>query len=232
MHTKVVIPFFQAHGATHCRHVHGSFERGKDVVFLMPDNIVDDPQLAVCQVKNEKLTGRAGGHSSAHTVLNQLLQCKETEVVGLHHEAPAFNITHSRLLSDFFVNLSVSHSGSVLERIAAGEWIARSPKRFELPKYMSTAYESLYFQIADRLHSDGLFTISKERAPQKRRAVRGANESDRVGTEVPHRKANRLDHTTFTELRFKPPWGNLWVVFVSECWFSSGNAGRLGCYKP
>jgi len=84
LQVDVVLPLLAAMGATHVQNVHGAFERGKDVVFLLRDTLSGEAELAVCQVKSQKLTGKSGHNSAAVTALNQLLQCADTKV--LHPE--------------------------------------------------------------------------------------------------------------------------------------------------
>ncbi|NQT12496.1 MAG: NACHT domain-containing protein [Planctomycetes bacterium] len=81
LHNRVIMPVLKAKGATHVRYVHGAFERGKDIIYVYRD-FDDDLCLRVCQVKNEKLTGKASGPSSAMGVLRQLEQCRETAVLN------------------------------------------------------------------------------------------------------------------------------------------------------
>jgi hypothetical protein len=67
-------------------YTHGPFERGKDFVYIHRDEF-GDSVLTVCQVKNERLTGRASESGSVAAVINQLFQCKNTEVLNpLTHE--------------------------------------------------------------------------------------------------------------------------------------------------
>ena len=81
MHQQVVIPLLRAIGATHTSYVHGPQERGKDIAYVYND-IHGCDSLGVCQVKNEKLSGRAGATTSAFTVLEQLRQSRTFEVIN------------------------------------------------------------------------------------------------------------------------------------------------------
>ncbi|HEX4132826.1 MAG TPA: hypothetical protein VHZ24_22525 [Pirellulales bacterium] len=76
-----IIPLLKAMGATHVEHVHGPFERGKDLIYVRSDAF-QDSLLGVVQAKNEPLSGSFSSRSSAGTALQQLLHCAETEILN------------------------------------------------------------------------------------------------------------------------------------------------------
>lgn len=81
LHTVVVLPLFKAMGFRHVQYVHGAFERGKDILYCTQDSY-DDIRLEVCQVKNTAFTGKATSRENTNTVLSQLKQCREYEVLN------------------------------------------------------------------------------------------------------------------------------------------------------
>lgn len=81
MHVQIVQPLLEACGATHVVYCHGSAERGKDFIYVCRDPF-GNQRLTVCQVKNERLTGRSSSSSSVSTVLHQLIQCRTTKVLN------------------------------------------------------------------------------------------------------------------------------------------------------
>ena len=81
LHKDIIHQLLRNMGAEHIQYVHGAFERGKDFLYLAP-SFFGTPELVVCQVKNEKLSGRASDISKSTTAfLLQALQCKDTAVL-------------------------------------------------------------------------------------------------------------------------------------------------------
>jgi hypothetical protein len=76
---ELIIPLLQCMGATHVDYLHGSSEKGKDIIFLKQDMFKQ--KLVACQVKNDKFTGKASSPSNTTAVLNQLLQCRNTHIL-------------------------------------------------------------------------------------------------------------------------------------------------------
>ena len=81
LHTEIIIPLFKKMGFTHIRYLHGASERGKDILYVVED-VYGDSRLAVCQVKNNPFSGRANVTANTIAVLNQLKQCRNTEVLN------------------------------------------------------------------------------------------------------------------------------------------------------
>ena len=82
LHTRIIRPLLEAMGAQYIRYTHGSFERGKDFTYLAP-SFYGTKELVVCQVKSEKLTGRASTPSQSTTAfLIQAQQCKHVAVLN------------------------------------------------------------------------------------------------------------------------------------------------------
>ncbi len=118
LHVRIVIPLLKAMGCTHVQHVHGPFERGKDIVFIVPDPL-DDARLEVCQVKNAAITGSATDPNATSTVLTQLQQAREYEVLN-----PLTNqkeLPHSvRLLSTYPIHdYATADAGTFLRKLRA-----------------------------------------------------------------------------------------------------------------
>src|SRR4051794_7222377 len=80
LHIEVIQPLLEAMGALNIRYVHGPSERGKDFIYIMPIPH-RRPRLAVCQVKNDILSGRATDPGNMTAVLTQLTQCRKVEVL-------------------------------------------------------------------------------------------------------------------------------------------------------
>jgi hypothetical protein len=81
IHQQIIMPLLHDMGMSHVRYVHGSYERGKDILYLSRDSFGDD-RLEVCQVKNEAFTGQAGDKNSTTAALHQLVQSRTTEVLN------------------------------------------------------------------------------------------------------------------------------------------------------
>ncbi len=235
IHTRVIIPLLKARGASHVRYVHGSFERGKDIIYVYSD-FHGEPCLGVCQVKNEKLTGKSGATSSAMTVLTQLQQCRNTRVlhpatttkclpdevvfytpfpipdapladagtfleqlrangirvisperldeqieesladlfaelahpggnisqaihryVASHREAGAFELTTTRKLCDFYINLDVAPTSSILGAILDGRLTAESPETVDISKVIYRDLLEMRSALSANLSSAPLF---------------------------------------------------------------------------
>src|SRR5689334_22794111 len=58
LHREVIQPRLRHMGADNVQYTHGQTEKGKDFVYTIND-FYGDPQLQVCQVKNEPFSGRA-----------------------------------------------------------------------------------------------------------------------------------------------------------------------------
>ena len=70
-------PLLNSLGAKHIKNVHGPREFGRDFVFIEDANLLSEPILSVCQVKNGKLNNR-----EATEVLSQLCQAGEIEITN------------------------------------------------------------------------------------------------------------------------------------------------------
>jgi|GEM_PF-3442032 len=81
LHKRVVVPLLKNMSFRYVRYVHGSFERGKDLLYLSED-AYGDWRVEVCQVKNSPFTGRATSSASTSTTLTQLQQCRHTSVLN------------------------------------------------------------------------------------------------------------------------------------------------------
>lgn len=81
LHTKVIIPLLKSMGFRGVRYIHGSYERGKDIVYVTGDSYGDD-RLEVCQVKNDCFTGKSNSSTNTMTVLSQIRSCRMIEVLN------------------------------------------------------------------------------------------------------------------------------------------------------
>jgi len=80
LHKAVIFPLLRAMGFQHVQYVHGAFERGKDIIYNASDEF-GDPLLSVCQVKNAPFSGDATSENNTLAALNQLRQCRVTQVL-------------------------------------------------------------------------------------------------------------------------------------------------------
>lgn len=76
----VVTPLLGSIGS-HVQETHGAREEGKDFTYVYRDHI-DEPVLAVCQVKNDKFSGNSSSSNNVTTVLRQLIQCVDLEILN------------------------------------------------------------------------------------------------------------------------------------------------------
>lgn len=81
LHSEVIWPLLRATGAEHLQYTHGSFERGKDFLFVRRDSYGEDV-LELAQVKNQEFSGNATSSNNTIGVLNQVLQCRSIEVLN------------------------------------------------------------------------------------------------------------------------------------------------------
>jgi len=80
LHKQVVFPLLRAKMARNVQYVHGSFEKGKDILYNC-FGFHGQSRLEVWQVKNQPFSGRAGDKNHVAEVLTQLSkQCRYTEI--------------------------------------------------------------------------------------------------------------------------------------------------------
>lgn len=151
LHRTVITPLLEELGASHIRYLHGPQERGKDFSYVVND-IFGNPCLEVCQVKNGPLSGRSKSTLNTVRILNQLIQCRTTEVwnpVTQLKERPASIV----LLTTYpLPDKDIADTGQLLREIREGPFKVIGPERLAalLEKHLPRLFQELAFP-GDRL---------------------------------------------------------------------------------
>jgi hypothetical protein len=80
LHVEVILPLLK-HMFTSVRYVHGTLERGKDILYIS-ETPFGTHELHVCQVKNAPFDARATSPASFAYTANQLIQAAQTKVLN------------------------------------------------------------------------------------------------------------------------------------------------------
>lgn len=212
LHREIILPILQRM-ATHVRYVHGASERGKDFVYVTRD-AYGDSVLEVCQVKNGPFSGRAGTKRNTASLLDQLRQSRNYEVLnpetnrkerpqvvslwttypisdrdtadgaGLLNELSAMRC--KIVTPEKLVSLLKQYAGSLYDDIAyPGHGIVR-----ELMRYLDRHHESPAFDLSTEkmltafFVNIGIATASAVGRVRKRRKVSGESVPEQFGRSI------------------------------------------------
>jgi hypothetical protein len=146
LRTKIVMPLLEHLGAGSIRDLHGSSERGVDLVYVLEDKL-GKRDLEVAQIKNSSFSGKSQSRRNTIAILTQLIQCRQRRV--LHPETHRKERPNSVALWTTYPlpDKDTADAGDLLEEIDSQRVRIIGPDRLVelLESWMPFLYEELAF---------------------------------------------------------------------------------------